>query len=192
MPTVSPQKKTCAQKDSESPTLEPQKVDFSSSVLSPRDIRTPFFPKGPPALKGQRLNVFVNIQRANVPRQVLISTSLVYSHLSTRVPWSWSRKMGNFLCIAISFYWSRWPSKMNVYLPQMCLWHFSLKRPYENSTEENRIPASWASCVTSFRFRTVHSKDLPNKMSLHDSLTFSGWWFQPIWKILVKLEIFPK
>ena len=24
------------------------------------------------------------------------------------------------------------------------------------------------------------------------NMTFSGWWFQPIWKILVKLEIFPK
>ena len=22
--------------------------------------------------------------------------------------------------------------------------------------------------------------------------TYTGWWFQPIWKILVKLEIFPK
>ncbi len=24
------------------------------------------------------------------------------------------------------------------------------------------------------------------------TIVFSGWWFQPIWKILVKLEIFPK
>ena len=36
---------------------------------------------------------------------------------------------------------------------------FFLEKPYENSTEENQqTPASWASCVTSFRFRTVHGK----------------------------------
>ena len=26
----------------------------------------------------------------------------------------------------------------------------------------------------------------------NNPMIVSGWWFQPIWKILVKLEIFPK
>ena len=33
------------------------------------------------------------------------------------------------------------------FLPEMCLWHFFLEKPYENSTEENQqTPASWAVC----------------------------------------------
>jgi len=36
--------------------------------------------------------------------------------------------------------------------------------------------------------RSAPPQNVPNKQKVHFS---SSWWFQPIWKILVKLEIFP-
>ena len=49
-------------------------------------------------------------------------------------------------------------------------------------------PFSW-SPLTWWPVR--NAKTLHNKTHLFEKLKFSSWWFQPIWKILVKIGIFP-
>ena len=48
-------------------------------------------------------------------------------------------------------------------------------------------PRCWNSAVHVPMFRCCNLFQIENK-----KLTPTGWWFQPIWKIWVKLEIFPK
>ena len=52
-------------------------------------------------------------------------------------------------------------------------WTFEDNDP-KISTENTSVSGSWS--MINWLFWTI----------------FSGWWFQPIWKILVKLDIFPK
>ena len=77
-------------------------------------------------------------------------------------------------CLLTSFYWSRWPSKMNVYLPEMCSWHFSLKSPMKTAQKRIKFPASWAVCHFPFVFEQCTVKICQKK-----------WAFRILWPFLV-------
>ena len=100
-----------------------------------------------------------------------------------------------YIYIYICIYISLSLAQPNAELLPLFNWRY-LYSPDRNQTKAQMEPASsffWE--LDSFLQPLLPSRqcqEIKNKVQRSPQICRSGWWFQPIWKKLVKLEIFPK
>ena len=100
-------------------------------------------------------------------------------------------------CLDLRLFDAYGKSDANIFSLKMVLFHGDESHgiPIRIKVTQKTNPMQFIGCIfqTWVEFQGVEAWSLDQKSILQNAATSkTSWWFQPIWKILVKLEIMPK